>query len=414
MRLRNAAVLEAIFSTQGNFAPGITPSRKFLSGIEVAPFKHNAAAAVCISADFEMGWGWRSLGANAAESMGEKERRNVPMIVALLEEYSIPITWATVGHLFLESCVRSSAGLAHPTMPRPLTDGTWSGEWYARDPCSNVRDASSWYGPDLIQQIIESRIPHEIGTHSFSHVNCHAPYSSPEVISRELESCSDVMRPFGLRPRSLVFPRNRAEYAYLPLLARAGITVVRHREREKGIRLSYPERTSAGVYKIYESMNLRIARRYDYLQKAKIFIQKAIARRAVYSLWFHPSDPTEWFDPQLREILGHIDSERRRGKLWVTTMQDVAAYCEAREQLQLSTERHDSSLTVSIRSGLDTSRYGTPELTLLIPASSRPSSAWLELTGGERQAGNVGFVSDGPPRVLATVPTTATALHLTF
>src|SRR5712692_5046392 len=114
MRLRNTAVLEAIFATQGNFAEGTSPSRKLLSGIEVAPFKDNAAAAVSISADFEMGWGWRSLVPQAAELMGEKERRNVPLILGLLEEYSIPITWATIGHLFLESCARSSAGLAHP------------------------------------------------------------------------------------------------------------------------------------------------------------------------------------------------------------------------------------------------------------------------------------------------------------
>jgi peptidoglycan/xylan/chitin deacetylase (PgdA/CDA1 family) len=415
MRLRNAAVLKRIFAAQGNFARGISPSRKVLSGIEVAPFKDNAAAAACISADFEMGWGWRPWELEAANSMGDKERHNVPLILSLLEEYSIPITWATVGHLFLESCARSSAGLAHPEMPRPLTDGTWSGDWYSHDPCSNVRSAPSWYAPDLIQQIIECKIPQEVGTHTFSHTDCTAACSSPEVVRRELESCIDAMAPFGQRPRSLVFPRNRAEYSNLPLLASAGIAVVRHRDRETGIRLSYPERTAEGVYKIYESMNLRIARRYEYLQRAKIFIRKAMERHAVYSLWFHPSDPTEWFESQLREILHYIDAERRSGRLWVATMRDLAAYCEAREQLQLTVERVGDSLTLSFRTSLDISRFGTPEISLLITATCRPWLAWVELVSGEMKPVGVRPASgDGPPRWLVNVPATARSLRLSF
>jgi peptidoglycan/xylan/chitin deacetylase (PgdA/CDA1 family) len=414
MRLKNAAILERIFSSKGNFAPGRVPGRKVLSGIEVAPFKDNALAASCISADFEMGWGWRQRGRQAAESMGEKERHNLPLILRLLDEHSIPITWATVGHLFLESCARSSAGLAHPSMPRPLTDGSWSGDWYSYDPCSNLGAAPAWYAPDLIRQIIDCRTRHEVATHSFSHPNFNASYSSAEVVWRELENCIDVMRSFGVRPRSLVFPRNRAEYSYLPLLADAGIVVVRHREREKGIRLAYPERTTSGIYKIYESMNLRIARHYDYLEKVKIFIRKAMERHAVYSLWFHPSDPTEWFEPQLREILQYIDCERRSGRLWAATMRDLAAYCEAREQLQLNTERSENSILVSLRCGLDVSRYGTPEISLLIPATSKPRSAWLEWADGGKTAVDSVLVREGVPRVLVNVPINARTLQLVF
>lgn len=414
MRLRNAAVLETIFRTQGNFTRGASPSPKRWSGIEAAPFKDNAPAACCISADFEMGWGWRSLAPSAAEAMGAKERLHVPLILGLLEEYSIPITWATVGHLFLESCVRSHTGLAHASMPRPLSDGSWSGDWYAHDPCSSVRRAPSWYAPDLIQRIVECKTPQEIGTHSFSHVNFSAGCSSREVVERELETCLEVMRPLGMRPSTLVFPRNRAEYAYSPLLAGAGIIAVRHRERERGIRLAYPERTPHGVYKIYESMNLRIARHYDYLQKARIFLCKAIERHAAYSLWFHPSDPAEWFDPQLRDILQYIADERRGGRLWVATIRDVAAYCEAREQLHVAAERSEHALTVSLRSTLDVSRYGAPEVTLLIPARSRPHSAHLELTTGERQPVAVRFLADGAPRLLVNVPSTARTLRLAF
>jgi peptidoglycan/xylan/chitin deacetylase (PgdA/CDA1 family) len=412
MQVKNAAVLQAIFTLKRNFAEGARPAKKILSGVEVAPFKDNADAAGCISADFEMGWGWRSRGRDGAQQMGERERRHVPLIVRLLEEYAIPVTWATIGHLFLESCTRSPAGLAHPTMPRPLKDGTWNGDWYWPDPCSNVRDAPAWYGPDLIRQIVDAPASHEIGTHSFSHINFQAQYSSPEVVLGELDACHGLMRPLGLRPRTLIFPRHQAEYAYLPLLADAGVTVVRH--RDKKVRLSYPERTSSGVYRIYESMNLRIARHYDYLDKVKLFISKAMERHAAYSLWFHPSDPSEWFDPQLRAILQYMAAERRRGGLWITTMQALAAYCEAREQLQLSVERHENSLNIAINSLFDASRYGATAITLLIPVPFEPKSAWLGLTKGERAPAAVRWARDGSARAMINVPTTAEELHLTF
>jgi hypothetical protein len=408
-------MLEALFALQGSFTRGFAPpERKFPFGIEAAPFKDNAAAACCISADFEMGWGWRSRGRRGAEQTADLERRNVPLIVALLERYSVPITWATIGHLFLESCPRACDGRAHVEMPRPLGDGSWSGDWYANDPCSNLRDSPHWYAPDLIQQIVESRVPHEIGTHSFSHINFTAACSGAEVVRRELERCAEVMAPWGLQARTLVFPRNRDEYTHLPLLAEAGISVVRHRERKNHVRLSYPERTASGVYKIYESMNLRSSPRYDYLNKVKIFLQRAMAQRAVYSLWFHPSDAVEYFETQLPEILDYMDRERRSGRLWIAPMAEIAAYCEAREQLQLAAERTERSLTLSLRTGLDVSRYGDAALTLILPAPSLPRSGTLRLRDGRSIPARLQVIERDSRRLLVNVPATATQLVVEF
>src|SRR5262249_50826970 len=154
---------------------------------------------------------------------------------------------------------------------------------------------------------------------------------------------------------SLVFPHNIHEYSYLPLLANAGVTAVRHWDGKDT--LSYPERTASGVYKIYHSMQLRKAKHYDYFDKAKIFIQKAMERRAAYSLWFHPSDPTEVFNTEFKQILQYIDSERRNGRLWITTMRDLAGYCEAREQLHLTVDRQRNMVTVSAQTSLDQVKY---------------------------------------------------------
>ena len=107
-----------------------------------------------------------------------------------------------------------------------------------------------------------------------------------------------------------------------------------------------------------------------------------------------------------------MDSERRSGRLWVTTMQELAAYCEARERLKLRAEQGENSLTLHLESSLNTSQYGAPEVTLLIPTPSTPRSAWLELIDGRHVPVDVRFVSGGFARVMVNVPMTAKALQL--
>src|SRR5258706_4985083 len=146
----------------------------------------------------------------------------------MLDRYSIPITWATVGHLFLESCKRSGSGLAHAEMPRPKVNDRWNGDWYMHDPCSDVRQDPLWYAPDLVQQIVDAKTRHEIGTHTFSHINFSTRCSTSDLVHEEIHACAEAMRPFGGTPRSLVFPHNIMGYPYLPLLPADGIVAVRH------------------------------------------------------------------------------------------------------------------------------------------------------------------------------------------
>jgi peptidoglycan/xylan/chitin deacetylase (PgdA/CDA1 family) len=413
MKLANPSLLKTIFGLKGNFTAGCSPSRRILSGIEVAAFKGNAQAAACISSDFEMSWAFRGSGRQAAEVKGLTERRNVPRILQLLAEYSIPITWATVGHLFLENCTRSETGVPHAHMPRPIANDRWDGDWYVHDPCTDFRRDPLWYAPDLVQQVIDCKTPQEIGTHSFSHMNFSSRCSTSELVRREMEECIRVMEPFGVRPKALVFPHNISEYSYLPLLADAGITAVRHRDEH--VRLSYPERTPSGVYKIFESMNLRASKHYDYVDKAKIFIEKAMERRAAYALWFHPSDPIDVFENQFRGILKLMNSEREAGRLWTVPMGELVAYCEARERLALNLHRSENITTVSLQSSLNTSMYGTPEVSLLIPVQSQPLSAWLELADGQRKPLKWRLATGGDSqRLLVDVPTGARTLQLAF
>lgn len=376
------ALLHSVFLLKGNFAAGIRPPVRQFGVVEITPFFAGARASATISADFELSWAWR--GWRSAEETKERaarERRNVPLLVRLFENHGIPITWATVGHLFLEKCERGENGKAHAMMPRPPVIATppgivrWTGDWYAHDPCTDYRTDSLWYCPDLIRLILDSKVRHELGSHSFSHISFLAENSTPELVEQELAQCQAAMSRYHLSARSLVYPYNQMGHHYASVLADLGISCVRH--RDPAVRLSYPERLPSGVYKLYESMNLRRARHYDYIDKAAMFIDEACARQAAYHIWFHPSDPTTLFEREFHGIIQHIERLQGEGRLWVATMGELAAYCEAREQTTLDVQREADQLRVALRSNYDEKRYGKTMLTLRITNDAMPGECLL-------------------------------------
>jgi peptidoglycan/xylan/chitin deacetylase (PgdA/CDA1 family) len=371
MKIVPKPILRSILSLKGDFAPGVRAPKKVFDGIEIAPFWNACSAAVSISADFELNWAFRGRTAELRDHLGTTERQNVPYILDLLTEFAVPITWATVGHLFLTSCA-CEGEYAHRKMPRPPHNARWQGDWYKHDPCTDLRRDPLWYAPDLIEQVMGAKIAHEIGSHSFSHIDFSPQTSDRELVRRELEECLALMAPVGLKLRSLVYPFNNMGHAYHDLLHQFGVIAVRH--RDKKIRMSYPERSAAGVYKVYESMNLRTADHYHYRDKAELFITHAVEHGAAYHLWFHPSDPRAVFQKEFSEILEIIQRQREAGNVWTTTMGDLAAYCEAREQISLRSRTEKSKTTLEIQSSLDTGKYGTPDVTLMVPAQIMPKA----------------------------------------
>ena len=90
-------------------------------------FPGQQKGGMIISADFEMAWAFRySKKTKDYMKMGRQERENFPVILNLLEKYNIPITWATVGHLFLKDCKRGmrSGTLMFHNWIKPLSSST--------------------------------------------------------------------------------------------------------------------------------------------------------------------------------------------------------------------------------------------------------------------------------------------------
>lgn len=383
--MNNPLVLRLLWSLAGQLRRQESPAPVIFQDVTVAQNFTNAPAVASISADFELCWAWRSLPVADCERLGRMERSNVPLILKILEEAQVPITWATVGHMFLDRCHRGAGGCPHPDMPRPQKNILWDGDWYRHDPCSNVSDSPGWYAPDLIRMIQESPVRHELGTHSFSHIDFSSDTSTPELVRAELLASVEAMRPFGVKPTSLVFCFNHMGHHYQDLLAELGITAVRHRDDR--FRLAEPERSSAGVYRIFETMNLRRARRYDYVAKARIFIDSAIQRRTSYHLWFHPSDNPSTFRDIFAPIVQYIGAKGRENLLWVATMSEVAAYREARSKLFIRVEKKGSNWRLNLESTLDRDRFGDPEVTLLVSCDEAPRLMMVvDVKGGRAPA----------------------------
>lgn len=162
-----------------------------------------------LSVDVELAWGLVPRGKIDKPQLKEVEkvRKILDPLLDLIRYYEIPVTWAIVGHLFLDRCTCSNP--PHPDMPRP--NYTWfKGDWYRFDPCSNIRDAPHWYGRDVVEEILEfskdSPADQEIACHSFSHQLFGDPGCSSELAEAEIDKCTEIMKGFGVCPKTFSFP----------------------------------------------------------------------------------------------------------------------------------------------------------------------------------------------------------------
>lgn len=343
-------------------------SYKGFNDIEITPFKDDASGAFCISIDFELAWGSRfaKIDSPFATLIARMSRRNIPYLIEAFEKYSIPVTWAILGHLFLSHCERDQSGLAHPEMPGPKfhSNRYWTyerGDWYQHDPCGTVDSAPWWFAPDLIHLILKSNVKKEIGIHSFSHIDFSS--CDEDLALAELERCKEVINNYNLTPRSIVFPGNLT--GHLNALPKIGIIAFRGFDFENGVR--YPSRIDEGLWDIHQSMQLVANGREDeYVQRAKYLINCAIANNVAFHLCLHPYEvDKKMVSRVLVPILEYADKLRKSGKLWIATMKEIANYCETREKSVLNVVPYGSEIRIDVRGDdMDTQRFTYPEISL--------------------------------------------------
>jgi hypothetical protein len=285
---------------------------------------------IILSADFEMAWAFRysKNRSGDAEEMGLHERKNIPLLLSLFEKYKTPVTWATVGHLFLESCNKEVNSLAHPEMPRPVyfENSNWlfaKNDWYDADPCTDHKTSPAWYAPDLIDNIILSPVQHEIGCHTFSHIDCSDKNCTPDLFKVELQACLDAAVKKGIKLKSMVFPGHTlGNYA---MLKEMGFTSYR---KDMKYHIDIPVVDNFGLVQIPSSFLLEKPA-YNWtanicIRMASSFVYKAAQHKLVAHLWFHPSMNSWYLENVLPGVLTLIRKMEDEGRIEVITMEQMA------------------------------------------------------------------------------------------
>ncbi len=294
-------------------------------------------SSVVISVDAELGWGFHDL-KDPPQKRVEYARNGWIQLHTLCERYSIPATWAIVGHLLLDEC--DGAHLSHPTPPG----------WFARERDQWRLRPDLRFGGELVRALQASELDHDIGSHTFSHVLFDDPRLDEAVIKAEIEAAKDAAKPYGIEYDSFVFPRNAV--GYREVLADAGFRVYRgsapqqlthQRQWEKLSATINPDRVPLvepvvdeyGLVDVPPSVFLfgfqglpRVVCETLWMdpivRQVTGAIDNALSSGGVVHLWLHPNDlVTERDVNRLETIFAYIDAKRNSG-LAVETLADVA------------------------------------------------------------------------------------------
>jgi len=189
----------------------------------------NRPGALVISLDFELLWGVRDLypsngGTYRANVLGA--RAAIPKMLDLFTDYDVAATWAPVGMLFASS--RDELARFSPSVrPHYIDRGL---DPYA-DPGGDSEGADPLrFAPSLLRQIAATP-RQEIGSHTFAHYYPLEPGHDAASFRADLDAAVAIGQAFGVRPRSLVIPRNQLDFDYLPIIGEAGFTSVRGNQR---------------------------------------------------------------------------------------------------------------------------------------------------------------------------------------
>ncbi|MCX6164090.1 MAG: polysaccharide deacetylase family protein [Ignavibacteriae bacterium] len=281
-------------------------------------------AVLIAYADFELAWAWRYSKEyikrkTEIKKLALRERENIPDILILSDMFKIPITWATVGHLFLEECKKEN-NIAHPGIPRNryFENKYWiynGGDWFDDDPCSNYKDSPEWYCPDLIKKILNSKIEHEIGCHTFSHIDCRDEVCPTKVLESEINECKKLASANNINLKSFVHPGHTI--GNLENLHKMGFHSFR---TDYGNILGYPIKHPTGLWEIKGTMELTYKKKWDIIFNINFYkeiIDRAIRNNSLCVFWFHPSFDKTFIEKILPDLFSYINSKKE--EIFITT-----------------------------------------------------------------------------------------------
>lgn len=302
---------------------------------------------VVLSVDAELGWGFHDFDAPHTGRLGTA-RKGWRTLLDLCDEFRIPATWAIVGHLMLEDCDGTHAS-------HPAPDG-----WFAHERGPNALARDLRFGEGLVEAVSDAVVDHEIGSHTFSHVEFGAPWTTRELARAEVAASIEAARERGFDVTSFVFPRNNVGHrealaAYgircyrgtapagpqSPSLMGSVAKLARATVTTESPQLVVPQVDRYGLVNVPASLYLfgfeGLARTVveasvgdPMVEQATLGIDEAAERDGVFHMWLHPNNITAQRDAhRLRDIFAHLDQRRAQTDLTVATMADVATALDA-------------------------------------------------------------------------------------
>jgi hypothetical protein len=319
-----------------SLALGLRP-RINQSAANSVPLPDGRRSALILSGDLELAWAWRFARGFAdplafAHQRAIQGRRNLPVILDLCDRYKLPVTWAVVGHLFVDQCTHSN-GIIHPEVPRVphFTNELWTyqtGDWFDHD--RGIADNTDphwadWHGPDLIANILARPVAHEVGCHTFSHAVFSDRYCPAPVAKAELAACAQAAAAQNLSLRSFAFTGNLE--GNHRALSEAGYRSYRV---DDWYDLDAPTRDAFGMWRINGGLCLdrpfADTASADHLRLLRRGVDLAVERGLICGLWFHPETDPRDVDEIFPDLFEYIAS--RRQDCWITTMGEMADWLD--------------------------------------------------------------------------------------
>jgi hypothetical protein len=285
---------------------------------------------VTLSIDLELAWGvWDTITAEELRLAETAERPICAALVDLFDRYQVPATWLVVAALLDETSAKSRPGAK-----------------------------SCWFAPDVVEDIVRSKVRHEIGCHGGRHI--YFDQISAGEARADLGFAKTMHRAYGLGFESFVFPRGAV--GHLDILAESGLRVVRSRDvgllrtAHTGGRLaaraanfvdqflpvpprpSWPEALGElidipGCMQVLGRNGLRRLV-LPQVTRAKLLIglERAGRTGGTFHLWFHPSNFYYRRDEQLATLAWFLEraaEEAGRGRIEFRTMGSYATEANA-------------------------------------------------------------------------------------
>jgi peptidoglycan/xylan/chitin deacetylase (PgdA/CDA1 family) len=308
--------------------------------------------AFVISIDTELAWSVVHRGVVSPDHLlparSIAERKIVEDLLDSFTKYETKATWATVGHLFIDSC-RPSDGRKHPEIQRPRYEW-FEGDWFDLDPATNLASDPMWYGRDIVDMIRQAQPAQEIGSHSFSHLIVGDPGCSEDAFASDLIACHEAASALGLRLRSYVYPRNTIGHlgvladhgfesyrgvrpATFPNLARLPRFVARMADRIRPLSGSVvlPER-NGDLWNLPATNLYAPSDRAAYIPMSSWVgqqirrLEHAARHQSLFHLWFHPHNLLQQPDQALQgleRILRRAARLRDQGRIENLTMGEL-------------------------------------------------------------------------------------------